>query len=232
MTRKTESEINFNIINENFPIAGEDNDTQVFRDNFDSIKNNFRLAQEELTDLLDNTARKDEINNFANNTIESAVFLDTKYAKFDAGNIASATSAFSIDYQNGSYQIIRVDSRGTPLNITFDNFPRNNDRLLAPFGVGKVTLEIWSDLTDPPAPQPPATITINFSTGGNGTKFRIKGFPDGPRLINGDPAPDQEPVSITLRSSNKWPSGGPIFIEVWRHRTDFIFMHYLGTFNE
>ena len=214
MTRKTESEINFNIINENFPIAGEDNDTQVFRDNFDSIKNNFRLAQEELTDLLDNTARKDEINNFANNTIESAVFLDTKHAKFDAGNIASATSAFSIDYQNGSYQIIRVDSRGTPLNITFDNFPINNDRLLAPFGVGKVTLELWGTADN---------IILNFLGGGNGTEFRKKGFPD---------AGTSNSVPVTLTADNQWSSGGPLFIEVWRHGGNFIFLNYLGTFNE
>jgi len=214
MTRKTESEINFNIINENFPIAGEDNDTQVFRDNFDSIKNNFRLAQEELTDLLDNTARKDEINNFANNTIESAVFLDTKYAKFDAGNIASATSAFSIDYQNGSYQIVRVDSRGTPLNITFDNFPINNDRLLAPFGVGKVTLELWGTADN---------ITLNFLGGGNGTEFRKKGFPD---------AGTSNSVPVILTADNQWSSGGPLFIEVWRHSGNFIFLNYLGTFNE
>ena len=32
------STINYLGINENFPVAGQDNDTQVFRDNFDTIK--------------------------------------------------------------------------------------------------------------------------------------------------------------------------------------------------
>jgi hypothetical protein len=225
MTRKTESEINFNIINENFPVAGEDNDTQVFRDNFDSIKNNFRLAQEELTDLLENSARTDENNNFGNSTIEDAVFLNTKYAKFDTGNIDETTTgisgsseSYTIDYENGSYQIIRVQQRTTPLNIFFQNLPVNNDRNIPPYGVGKITLEIWGD---------GSITTLNFLGGGNGTKFRKKGFP----LSNGQA--DQEPVPVSINGlSNQFPSGGPIFIEIWRHSGNFIFMHYLGTFNE
>lgn len=214
MTRKTESEIDFNIINENFPVAGEDNDTQVFRDNFDSIKNNFRLTQEEITDLLDNAARKDEINNFANSTIESAVFLNTKNAKYDAGNIKSVSTGFVVDYENGSYQIVRVDARSTPLDITFQNFPQNNDRDLAPYGVGKLTLELWGDGSN---------ITLNMLGGGNGTEFRKKGFPV---------AGSSNSVPVTLNSDNQFPAGGPIFIEVWRHSGAFIFMNYLGTFNE
>ena len=43
--------INFAAINENFPVAGQDNDTQVFRDNFDTIKTNFSAAKTEIEDL-------------------------------------------------------------------------------------------------------------------------------------------------------------------------------------
>ena len=35
----------------NFPIAGQDNDTQTFRDNFSAIRNNFLLAQSEISAL-------------------------------------------------------------------------------------------------------------------------------------------------------------------------------------
>jgi len=216
MTRKTESEIDFNIINENFPVAGEDNDTQVFRDNFDSIKNNFRLAQEEITDLLDNTARKDEINNFANNTIQEAVFLNTKFAKFDAGNINSASAAYNVDYENGSYQIVRVDARSTPLDITFENFPQNNDRNTAPYGVGELVLELWGD---------GSSITLNLLGGGNGTEFRKINFPS---------AGTSNSVPVALTSANTWDTGSPIFIKIWRHTSRFIFMEYIGseTFGE
>jgi hypothetical protein len=35
------SQINFNIIDGTYPVAGQDNSSQGFRDNFTNIKNNF-----------------------------------------------------------------------------------------------------------------------------------------------------------------------------------------------
>jgi hypothetical protein len=214
MTRKSESDIDSDIINENFPVAGEDNDTQVFRDNFDSIKNNFRLAREEITDLLDNTARKDESNDFVDNINQNTVLLNVKFAKYDAGNIGSATENYDLDYENGVYHIVRVENRGTPLNVSFQNLPQNNDLTIAPYGSAEITLELWGDGSD---------ITVNFLAGGSGTEFRKKGFPV---------AGTSNSVPVTLNSTNQWSSGGPIFIKIWRHSGNFIFMNYLGTFNE
>ena len=45
------SNINPNNINGNFPVAGQDNDSQGFRDNFTNILNNFSFAATEITDL-------------------------------------------------------------------------------------------------------------------------------------------------------------------------------------
>jgi predicted acyltransferase (DUF342 family) len=45
------SNINPNNINGNFPVAGQDNDSQGFRDNFTNILNNFSFASSEVTDL-------------------------------------------------------------------------------------------------------------------------------------------------------------------------------------
>ena len=45
------SNINTNTIDTKYPIAGQDNDTQGFRDNFASIKNNLTSAKTEITDL-------------------------------------------------------------------------------------------------------------------------------------------------------------------------------------
>jgi len=50
------SNINPNTINITYPIAGQDNDTQGFRDNFSSIKNNFSVAQAEISSLQANSA--------------------------------------------------------------------------------------------------------------------------------------------------------------------------------
>ena len=45
------SSINPNNIDGNFPVAGQPNNTQGFRDNFTNIKTNFATAATEITDL-------------------------------------------------------------------------------------------------------------------------------------------------------------------------------------
>ena len=45
------SNINPNNIDTTYPIAGQDNDSQGFRDNFTNIKTNFQYAEEEIDDL-------------------------------------------------------------------------------------------------------------------------------------------------------------------------------------
>ena len=50
------SNINPTTINITYPIAGQDNDTQGFRDNFSGIKNNFSVAQSEISALQANSA--------------------------------------------------------------------------------------------------------------------------------------------------------------------------------
>lgn len=50
------STINANNIDILYPIAGQDNDTQGFRDNFRNIKNNLNTASAEITALQANVA--------------------------------------------------------------------------------------------------------------------------------------------------------------------------------
>ena len=45
------SNINPNNIDTTYPVAGQDNDSQGFRDNFTNIKNNFSSAETEIDDL-------------------------------------------------------------------------------------------------------------------------------------------------------------------------------------
>lgn len=55
------SSINPNNINILYPIAGQDNDTQGFRDNFRNIKNNLSTAATEITTLQNSVARSPQI---------------------------------------------------------------------------------------------------------------------------------------------------------------------------
>lgn len=134
MTRKTASDINFLSINENFPVAGEDNDTQVFRDNFDTIKTSFRLASEEITDIYNNSARTDEENDFSNNPIRNAVFDGCSEKVSIATDLGAVTDTIDVDYTNGNYQIFLLTKNHA---FTFTNLPDDTT------SVAKLTLEFY-----------------------------------------------------------------------------------------
>jgi hypothetical protein len=71
------SSINSTTIDESFPVAGVDNDSQGFRDNFSVIKQNFAFAKAEIEDLQGGVARVDSANNFDGNEINDAVLVAT-----------------------------------------------------------------------------------------------------------------------------------------------------------
>jgi hypothetical protein len=56
------STINPNNIDILYPIAGQDNDTQGFRDNFRNIKNNLNTAAQEITAIQANVSLAPRIN--------------------------------------------------------------------------------------------------------------------------------------------------------------------------
>jgi hypothetical protein len=208
------SNINYLSINENFPVPGVDNDTQVFRDNFDTIKTSLRAAQTEITDLQTNTAGlalTDYVDtngagsDFNGNLIYNATLQRTGYKKYYGGTINSATyelgANLEIDYELGSYQIFKFESN---MNIQFSNLPTNSSGASGPLVVGKITLELYGDN---------AAHVLTFVTGGGGAEFRRN-----PSWPGGN--------SITVTSQT-----APIIVDVWRHSSNYIFMHYHGQYS-
>jgi len=192
------SNINYLGINENFPVAGEDNDTQVFRDNFDTIKTSLNTAKTEITDLQTNAARTDVDNDFNNKLISGAVMLNNYDKKFDGGVISAP---LTVDYENGNYQIFRF---GATTTVEFLNFP---DDTSLPTGLGKVTLELYGDGT---------ARTLTFITSGGTVIKKNATFP----------------ATFTLTSAEAAAgSGNPVMLEVWQHKSDRIFLNYLGQFS-
>lgn len=202
------SAINYLSINENFPVAGQDNDTQVFRDNFDTIKTSLRLAKEEITDLQSAGARIDNDNNFDLNIIENAVVQRIREQKFPANGPAPYVQDAGVDWLNASYFTYIID--GSITSLSLENLPgdANYATESTPIGVGKMTLELRSDGT---------TRTFNFITSG-GTVLRTNGFP---LSKVGD---SQQPLQVPADATT------PVIVEVWRHRSDEIFMRYVGVF--
>jgi hypothetical protein len=211
------SNINYLNINENFPVAGQDNDTQTFRDNFDSIKTSLRVAGEEITDLQNETVKLTSDNDFNLNKIQNAILENVRDQKLDARSddeyLNWIANLLTVDFENGPYQIFRCKEVSS-IDIDFLNFPgdiRNVPEEIIPIGLGKVTLELYKGTGTS------GDTTVNFSLSGSGaTTIKSLGFPG--FTEGGIP-------TVTLTSSTD-----PVIIEIWRHRTEEFFMRYLGTF--
>ena len=91
------STINTNGINVNYPVPGENNSSQGFRDNFTNIKNNINTAGEEITELQSKAVLKAGLtgipinNNMANTLISNAAVRSFRSTTYNLGNAISGS---------------------------------------------------------------------------------------------------------------------------------------------
>ena len=174
------SNINFAAINENFPVAGQDNDTQVFRDNFDTIKTNFSEAKTEITDLQDNAARTDGDNDFLYNVVGSLTLQDAYLRKKDYG-AAIVAGTQDISFKQAMYHVVKV---GANTSLSFTEFPTGAVDVTGLGQIGKATLELYGDGT---------ARTITFTTSGGTVIKKSPGFPGSVTVTS-----DTNPVIIEV----------------------------------
>jgi len=115
------SAINPNNIDTTYPVAGQDNNTQGFRDNFTFIKNNFTAAASEITTLQSTSAVKGAgtVNDFAGGLIYDAKLQDLSAV---ATKLGSVTGTVSINYAAGHYQQMSTSGSIT-INFSSVNLP-------------------------------------------------------------------------------------------------------------
>ncbi len=117
------SSINPNNVDGTYPIAGQDNDSQGFRDNFTNIKNNFTFAYDELTDLQSKAVLKSALtggslnNDMAYNQLISAQLLKTVET---VNNLGTKTGSFTISWADGHFQYYTTSGNTT---LAFSNWP-------------------------------------------------------------------------------------------------------------
>ena len=115
------SNINPTTINKNYPVAGQDNDSQGFRDNFNNILTNFTIAATEISALQANTVTTggNTINNLFGATITNAVFNEISERFYDNGQ--AGAFAVSLDFSIAGVQKITTNAAATISNIV--NWP-------------------------------------------------------------------------------------------------------------
>jgi hypothetical protein len=118
------SQVNPNNIDGTYPVAGQDNDSQGFRDNFTNIRNNFTFTKAEIEDLQNKVVLKSALlnttlsNDFAGNALVNPTFTSWRETY---NNIGSASGSVTINFVNGNFQKLTMSGSTT---LTF-SFPTN-----------------------------------------------------------------------------------------------------------
>ena len=116
------SNINSNNIDGTYPIAGQDNDSQGFRDNFTNIKTNFTNAKAEIEDLQTKGIFKSALSGTTlANSGGGAVISDFQTKDMSETRVAKGTTsgAVTINYSEGPYQTITTSGN---ITLAFSNF--------------------------------------------------------------------------------------------------------------
>jgi len=130
------SQINPTAINDQYPVAGQPNNTQGFRDNFAGTKTNFEAAASEITELQTKSILNAALDGGSalttQNNMLGAPLIGAKIRNFSADtvNIATTSGPITLDYSQGHYQ--RISTTGN-ISLGFSNWPASGN-----FGIVRV----------------------------------------------------------------------------------------------
>jgi hypothetical protein len=131
------SAINPNDIDGTYPVAGQDNNSQGFRDNFTNTKTNFQYAANEITDLQTNVVLKAALTGTAlDNDMGGSPLSNANISDFSAvaAILGTLSGSVTIDYTAGHYQTVTT---GASISLAFTNFPAAGN-----FGIVRVQISV------------------------------------------------------------------------------------------
>jgi hypothetical protein len=117
------SDINPNLIDGAYPVAGQDNNSQGFRDNFTNTRTNFEAAENEINDLQAKVILKAALagttldNNMNDNLLYAAKIQDFSATVAD---ITTTSGTVLVNYAAGHYQTVTTSGS---ITLAFSNFP-------------------------------------------------------------------------------------------------------------
>lgn len=219
------SSINPNNINGQYPIAGQDNDSQGFRDNFTNIKNNFTFTKTELEDLQSKAILKSALsggtlsNDLNYSQLVSAQLLKTVETK---NNLGTQNGTLPVSWADGHFQYFTTSGDVT---LGFSGWPTNST-------YAKMRLEITTDSSARTITFPAAVSVglneIQGSTGqdvllpANGTYlFELSSYNNGTTVTIQDLLRNYETVSTTF---NDTTIGGNLTIAGGRRDTGYLYV--------
>lgn len=130
------SNINTNLIDTTFPIAGQDNSSEGFHNNYTAIKNALNTAATEISDLQITAVLKNTNNDLGKNELSNAVLKNTLKKSI-------SPVSYVLDYEAGAYQ--KFTAVPTTTITTPSNWPSSGIH-------ASILVEVYST----------STATINF----------------------------------------------------------------------
>jgi hypothetical protein len=161
------SNINPNDINGNYPVAGQDNNSQGFRDNFTNTATNFQYAADEITDLQNKAVLKAALTGTTlNNNMNGVVLSNAQLQQMTETVVAlgTLTGSVTLNFASGSYQTLTTNG---PVSIGFGNLP-------AAGVLGAITLQVTVVST---------AHTITFPTAVTVNALGIQGLDTGTNVL-------------------------------------------------
>lgn len=171
------SNINPNNIDGAYPVAGQDNNSQGFRDNFTNIKTNFQYTEDEINDLQNKAILKAAlVGQTLDNNMNGALLQGARIQNFSATAVplTGTSGTITVNYTSGHYQTVSTSGN---ITLAFGQFPASGI-----YGYIKVQINITNTahtVTLPPAVSlgivgiqgispgtPGVTNTITFATTG------------------------------------------------------------------
>jgi len=117
------SAINPQNIDGAYPVAGQDNDSQGFRDNFTNIKTNFQFAATEITDLQNKAVLKSALTGTTlNNNMGGSILSNAQLQNISVTRVPLGTTSgtITLNYVAGPYYTVTTSGS---LTVAFSNLP-------------------------------------------------------------------------------------------------------------
>lgn len=135
----TSNDINTGGIDTAYPVAGQDNDSQGFRDNFSNIKQAIDSAKSAISTLEGTSPSTQGDNDFNDNTISKVILRDSAFAAPSAETLAGETN---VDYTSGHYRrLICTTEKPDTNTVVIQNWAPAE-------GLGHMILEVRSNNTN------------------------------------------------------------------------------------
>jgi hypothetical protein len=239
-------------IDQDFPVAGQDNESAGFRDNFGAIKDSLNFTSDRLTNLTETTVKLGVQNTFTTDaSLETVKFVGCSESTVKPGSAIVASSGQEINYGTGSYHSI-VLTNSTTLDIVGFPMPADTEdgryaklrleAVLSPFSattagsfvVGRTyTIQAIGTTNFTAIGAISNTVGITFkATGvgsGNGTAKEAK------TLAFANPTP-----AGTIKYAGEWPGTlyvtsetNPVVVEFWSYDGgETVYARYIGHYGD